>query len=59
MIGYIQITLSRALSKLEKSVTTATNESFDTLPDNIKTKLLDIGHEIDDYLRKLWVSLNV
>lgn len=59
MIGYIQITLSRALSKVEKSVTTATNKSFDALPDNIKTKLLDIGNEIDDFLRKIWVSLDV
>jgi len=55
MIGYLSMYMSGAFSKAAQSVTTATNKSFETLPDDIKTKLLDIGNDINDFLRKLRV----
>lgn len=59
LIGYLSMYMSGAFSKAAKSVSSATNKSFDTLPENIKTKLLDIGNDIDNYLRKLRVNLVV
>jgi len=59
MIGYLSMYMSEAFLKAAKSVSSATNKSFETLPDNIKTKLLDIGNDINDFLRKLRVSLVV
>lgn len=48
--------MSGAFSDAKRLVTTITNKSFETLPDDIKTKLLDIGKDIDDFLKKLRVS---
>lgn len=59
IIGYLSMYMSGAYSKVAKSVSTVTNKSFDTLPDDIKTKLLDIGNDIDDFLNNLRVSLVV
>jgi len=51
--------MSGAFSNAQRVVTKVTNKSFDELPDNIKTKLLDIGNDIDDFLKKIKVSLVV
>lgn len=49
--------VSEAFSKAAKVASTATNKSFDTLPDDIRTKLLDFGYDINNSLKKLKVSL--
>lgn len=57
IIGYLSLYTSAAFSKAAKIASTITNKSFDTLPDDIKTKLLDFGNDINNSLRKLKVSL--
>ncbi|CAI6366175.1 unnamed protein product [Macrosiphum euphorbiae] len=57
-IGYLSMYMSGALSNAMRVVTKVTNKSFDELPDNIKTKLLDIGNDIDDFLKKIKVDLS-
>jgi len=56
LIGYLSMYMSGAFSDAKRLVTTSTNKSFETLPDDIKTKLLDIGNDIDDFLKQLRVS---
>nr|BAH71360.1 ACYPI003647 [Acyrthosiphon pisum] len=52
-IGYLSMYMSGAFSAAQKKVTNVSNKSFDALPDNIKTKLLDIGNDIDDFLKRI------
>jgi len=59
LIGYLSMYASEAFSKAAKVASTVTNKSFDTLPDDIKNKLLAFGNDINDSLRKLKVSLVV
>ncbi|XP_026810095.1 uncharacterized protein LOC113551802 [Rhopalosiphum maidis] len=57
ILGYLSLYASSALSRAAKGVTHVTNTSFDTLPDDIKTKLLDLGNDINDSLRKIKVTI--
>lgn len=56
IIGYLSLYTSEATLKAAKVVSAVRNKSFDTLPDDIKTKLLDFGNDINNSLRKLKVS---
>jgi len=58
-IGYLSMYMSGATSDAQRLVAKLSNKSFDTLPDNIKTKFLDIENDIDDFLKKIKVSLVV
>ncbi|XP_025200936.1 uncharacterized protein LOC112598630 isoform X1 [Melanaphis sacchari] len=53
IIGYSSLYASEAFSKVTNTVTSVTNKSFDALPDDIKTKILDFGNDINNYLNKL------
>jgi hypothetical protein len=59
VIDYTSVSMSRAFWSTVKGVTSVTNTSFDTLPDDIKTKLLGLGNDINDFLKKLKVSLEI
>lgn len=56
IIGYLSLYTSEATSKAAKVVSAVRNKSFDILPDDIKTKLLDFGNDINNSLRKIKVS---
>uniref|UniRef100_A0A2S2PM21 Uncharacterized protein n=1 Tax=Schizaphis graminum TaxID=13262 RepID=A0A2S2PM21_SCHGA len=56
-LGYLSLYASSAFSSAAKGVTYATNTSFDTLPDDIKTKLLGFGTDINDSLRKIKIAI--
>lgn len=57
ILGYSSLYASSAFSRAAKGVTYVMNTSFDTLPNDIKTKLIELGNEINDSLRKMKVSL--
>ncbi|XP_060865348.1 uncharacterized protein LOC132941349 [Metopolophium dirhodum] len=57
-IGYLSMYMSGASSDALRLVARLSNKSVDALPDNIKTKFLDIENDIDDFLKKIRVDLN-
>jgi len=59
VIDFTSLSMSSAFWNTVKGVTSVTNTSFDTLPDDIKTKLLGLGNDINDFLKKLKVSLEI
>ncbi|XP_026814085.1 uncharacterized protein LOC113554436 [Rhopalosiphum maidis] len=56
VIDYSSLSMSSAFWNTAKGVTSVTNTSFNTLPDDIKTKLLELGNDINDFLKKLKVA---
>ncbi|CAH1710566.1 uncharacterized protein LOC114133094 [Aphis gossypii] len=58
LLGYLSMYASEAFSKAAKVASTVTNKSFDTLPDDIKNKLLAFGNDINDSLRKVKVTID-
>lgn len=59
IIGYSSYYVTGLFQESIKFVKTMTNKSFDALPDNIQTKLLDMARDVNVFLNKVKVSLNI